>query len=71
LFSQDFAGVTSLNNQTAVYLRLIAASAPGATSGSNRVDNFTVTAIPEPSTYAAIMGVLTLGIVLYRRRQKA
>jgi hypothetical protein len=47
-----------------------------ANTGTFSIDNveFTgssVTAIPEPSTYAAIMGVLTLGVVLYRRRQKA
>jgi hypothetical protein len=30
--------------------------------------SFTVTAIPEPSTYAAILGALTVGFVLIRRR---
>ncbi len=30
-----------------------------------------VSAIPEPSTYAAIFGALALGFVAYRRRQKA
>lgn len=73
-FSQSFAAVSGADNQTDLYFRLIQTSATGATSGTNRVDNVTisgVTAIPEPSTYAVIMGVLTLGVVLYRRRQKA
>ncbi|HEY5552929.1 MAG TPA: PEP-CTERM sorting domain-containing protein [Opitutaceae bacterium] len=39
------------------------------------LDNISIsmgaTAIPEPSTYAVIMGALTLGVVLLRRRQKA
>ncbi|MCC5840949.1 MAG: PEP-CTERM sorting domain-containing protein [Opitutales bacterium] len=32
--------------------------------------SFEVIVIPEPSTYAAIVGALFLGLVLYRRRQK-
>jgi hypothetical protein len=28
-----------------------------------------VTAVPEPSTYAAIFGALALGFVAYRRRR--
>ncbi|MDP1579073.1 MAG: PEP-CTERM sorting domain-containing protein [Candidatus Didemnitutus sp.] len=42
--------------------------------GSNQFSNlnltsFTVTAIPEPSTYAALVGLCALGLVAYRRRQ--
>lgn len=33
-------------------------------------DNFSVTAIPEPSTYAVIMGVLTLGVIFVRSLRK-
>lgn len=32
-------------------------------------ESFTVTAIPEPSTYAALVGVAALGLVIYRRRR--
>ena len=32
-------------------------------------DNFSVSAIPEPSTYAAIAGAGVLGLALWRRRQ--
>jgi hypothetical protein len=39
-----------------------------ASTGTSRFTDFTVTAIPEPSTYAAIVGGLFLGLVLYRRR---
>ncbi len=31
--------------------------------------NLTVAAVPEPSTYAAILGLLALGFVVYRRRR--
>lgn len=34
------------------------------------IDNVSFTAIPEPSTYAAIFGALALaGVVVHRRRQ--
>ncbi|MCD8481432.1 MAG: PEP-CTERM sorting domain-containing protein [Verrucomicrobia bacterium] len=33
------------------------------------IDNFSVTAIPEPSTYAALFGLLAfVGVMLRRRR---
>lgn len=35
------------------------------------IDNFSLTAIPEPSTYALLAGALALGWVAYRRRQRA
>jgi hypothetical protein len=33
------------------------------------VDNLSITAVPEPATYALLAGVLTLGFALYRRRR--
>lgn len=40
-------------------------------SGSNfEVDNITISAVPEPATYAAIVGLLALGLVLVRRRMR-
>lgn len=39
-------------------------------SGSN-VLSYTVAAIPEPSTYAAIIGSLALGFVAWRRRKQS
>lgn len=34
-------------------------------------DNFSVSAVPEPSTYAAIAGVMALGVAAWRRRRAA
>jgi hypothetical protein len=33
------------------------------------LDNVTVTAVPEPSTYALLAGFMTLGLILWRRRR--
>ena len=42
----------------------------GAVSvGSVYADNFAVSAIPEPSTYAALAGLGALGLAFWRRRQ--
>ncbi len=46
-------------------------SAGGSASNSLGMASLTTTAIPEPSTYAGIAGVLALGFAAYRRRQKA
>lgn len=37
--------------------------------GSMQLDNFSVSAVPEPSTYAAIAGALMLGFAVWRRRK--
>jgi len=42
-----------------------------ASSGSTRFDNFTITAIPEPSTFAALAGAGVLGLAAFRRRRSA
>lgn len=40
-------------------------------SGNNvRFDSFVVSAIPEPSTYAALFGLAALGLVFHRRRAR-
>jgi len=38
---------------------------------SIRFDNFTLTAIPEPSTFAALAGAGVLGLAAFRRRRSA
>lgn len=53
-------------NSAAVNLLAIGSNGFGATVG---VDEVTWTAVPEPSTYAIILGVMALGVVWYRRRR--
>jgi len=74
-FSEDLSGLTALNNDASVLFRLVdfdTVSANGGTvgtGGTDRVDNFSVSAIPEPSTYALFAGLAVLGFVLVRRRR--
>ncbi|TVR48227.1 MAG: PEP-CTERM sorting domain-containing protein [Puniceicoccaceae bacterium] len=62
----EFALGDLLDNEASVFLRVTLDGATGAT-GNNRFDNITVTAIPEPSTYAMLFGALALAIVALRR----
>jgi len=59
-------------NLANVVLRLTV-SGDTSTGGNNRIDNFTVTgvAIPEPSTYAALIGAAALGLAFWQRRRHA
>lgn len=41
---------------------------PALASGDGYFQNFAVTAVPEPSTYAALLGTGALGLVIIRRR---
>jgi hypothetical protein len=41
----------------------------GTLSGSNQQGFLMVTAIPEPATYAAWVGVVALGLGVWRRRK--
>ena len=67
--SYDLSAVTALDDNASVVFRIVLDGATGAT-GNNRFDNILVTAaVPEPSTYAAILGLLALGFVAYRRRK--
>lgn len=70
----------SADNNSSLVLRFVATSATrvdggaGAASGTVRLDNISLTgtAIPEPSTYAAIAGLIALlGAELRRRRRSA
>jgi hypothetical protein len=77
-YSFDLSGVSALNNQANDYFRLVDTSTVSAsggavsTGGTNRVDNFTVTAIaavPEADTYALMMAGLGLVGMAARRRK--
>jgi len=55
--SLDLSSVTSLNNASSIYFRLVATTAPGGTSGTSRNDNFTISAdvVPEPVNVALVV----------------
>lgn len=54
-------------------LRIYGSGGSSASSGNWRIDDLSVTvvvsAIPEPSTYAAIAGMVILGVAVIRRRR--
>ncbi len=64
--------ITTLDNDSTVFLRYTLSGATN-TSGNNRIDNVTLSAtysaIPEPSTFGAILGVAALAGVAARRRR--
>jgi hypothetical protein len=66
-FSVDLTSVNALDNSSSVYFRVIAATAGGVGAGTARVDDFQVTAVPEPREYAAMAGLSLLGFAAYRR----
>ena len=78
--SLNFSGVETLgtvyDSVTATYLAggTYTASLLNSTLGTSvftGIGSFTVTAIPEPSTFAALLGSLTLAGVLWKRRRSA
>jgi len=65
-FNFNLSSVSALNNAANVYFRLVNTSTftPGgatvAVGGTDRVDNFTVYVVPEPTGLAAVGGLLLL-----------
>lgn len=73
-YTRDLSGITGLNNQAAIYIRLATRSTTSinggtvATAGTGRIDNVTIEATPEPTTLA----LLGLGaLAAFRRRRSA
>ena len=71
VFTADLTSITLIDNQADVYFRLVAGSAPSASSGTSRIDDVTISVVPEPSTYAmlALAGAGFAGYVIRRRRR--
>ena len=70
VFVADLLSVTAIDNLSDVYLRLVAEQTPAGT-GTGRIDDITITGVPEPSTYAmlALAGAGFAGYVIRRRRR--
>ena len=75
-FNFDLSAVSALNNQPTVFLRLVdnsTVSASGGTvgtTGTDRVDNFTVSAttVSEPAT--SILAVFGVGLLLFTLKRR-
>lgn len=69
-YSYDLSSFTSLDNQADVYFRLVSEQT-AAGGGTGRIDNISITGVPEPSTYAmlALAGAGFAGYVIRRRRR--
>lgn len=73
-FTVDPITLAALNDQPdVVYFRLRGTAASGTSLDSIALDDFSLSysavAVPEPSTYAAVLGAIgLLGAVIYRRR---
>ncbi|MGC9451343.1 MAG: PEP-CTERM sorting domain-containing protein [Oceanipulchritudo sp.] len=63
---------STFTNITAVGVQTELVGFDGTVSSTSigiNVDSFVVTAVPEPSTYALLAGMATLGLVMFRRRR--
>jgi len=63
---------SALNNQPDVRLRFLFSDGggPGSSGSGLWLDNVVVTAIPEPSSYAAVLGLVALGCIWRQRRSR-
>ena len=76
-YTFDLSTVTALDDQSSVFFRLVDTSTTSANAGTvagggtDRVDNFTVTAtaVPEPSTIALLTLGGAAGLVALRRKR--
>lgn len=68
-FSQDLSAITTLDNQSAVHFRLTSILPRQASSinGTSRVDNVTITAIPEPASLMLVVAGLVMAAAARRQ----
>ncbi|MFM7205857.1 MAG: PEP-CTERM sorting domain-containing protein [Planctomycetaceae bacterium] len=72
LYSSTFALPVSADNQASLYVRFTnSESAASAATGSNRIDNISITSVPEPSTVALAAVGLGFSRLLVRRRRSS
>ena len=69
-FTQSFSAISALDNDSSVFFRLTATSAPSnVAAGTNRIDNISISAVPEPSTFLlGLVGMSVFGVRQWRRR---
>jgi hypothetical protein len=67
IFTIGASATPALDDITAIGV-LYTRTADNTTFANFRVNEFTVTAVPEPATYALLAGAMVLGLVLLRRR---
>jgi hypothetical protein len=61
--------LVGLSDGDEVFLRIVMLES-GSEERHSLIDDITITAVPEPSTYAIFAGLMTLGLVLLRRRMR-
>ena len=70
-YSYDLSTVTGLDNDAAIYFRLVQTSSTGSGTGTDRNDNFTISGdpVPEPAAWGAIAGAGLIVLCCLRARQ--